>query len=319
MYNFKMINKIVSEIIKTDKIAIFHHKNIDLDSIGCSYGLLLAIKEAFPEKTVVWLADRDDIYKRYSDINIDFSFASNEIDDSFLTIVGDASTKQKIAFSDEYTKGKTKICFDHHVNKEDINADILWKENLPASSIQAYKIINELLNKQLNSKIAFYLALGILSDTGSFSYSLNNTSALQTYLSLIEYLSEDEVSKIYSIIKAQSKEMIVNKKILLEKIQFLNTIAYAYISHEEWLQMNKIDAKNYVNVFENIKGYQCWVLVIEKNEKDFEYEITIRSNKINLLSFLHKHNGGGQLRAGVVFTRSIDKVKSILSELDEIQ
>ncbi|RTZ68772.1 MAG: hypothetical protein DSZ21_01130 [Tenericutes bacterium] len=61
-----MIDKIISLIEQNDKIAIFHHKRPDGDSISSSYGLLLALQKKYPNKKIVYLADEEYLGKYFS-------------------------------------------------------------------------------------------------------------------------------------------------------------------------------------------------------------------------------------------------------------
>ncbi len=57
-----MLKKITKLIQQNDKIALFHHINPDGDTLSSSYGLALALKEAFPKKEIKVVANEKELF-----------------------------------------------------------------------------------------------------------------------------------------------------------------------------------------------------------------------------------------------------------------
>ncbi|RTZ68773.1 MAG: hypothetical protein DSZ21_01135 [Tenericutes bacterium] len=64
------------------------------------------------------------------------------------------------------------------------------------------------LDFKMNEEIAFALALGLLTDTGNFMYSLANAKIVNLYAQLLEYISNEKMSELFNNFKRKTKEDI---------------------------------------------------------------------------------------------------------------
>lgn len=314
-----MINKIISLIEKNEKIALFHHTRPDGDSISSSYGLLLALKKKYPNKKIVFVANEEYLDKYFSYFPFDKSVFVKEIDQSYLTIMGDSSTKKRIEYYDEYVKGKNKIVFDHHKDNIDMDVDLFWHEpEYPASAMQATEIAFA-LNIKMDEEISFALALGILTDTGNFMYSLANSKVVSLYARLLENISDEKMSNLFNAFKRRTKEDIEMTSWLLNNIQFDGKVSYVVIPKEMIEKYDRMAFKFKIGVIGNIKGYPIWVLfTYAENQEDKLYEVSIRSNGPNVNKIAAKHNGGGHNRASGCKAKTKEEVEEILKDLNSL-
>jgi len=314
-----MIDKIISLIEQNDKIAIFHHKRPDGDSISSSYGLLLALQKKYPNKKIVYLADEEYLGKYFSWFDFDKSSFVTEIDNSYLTIIGDVSIIDRIQYSDEFKKGKNKIIFDHHKNEKDSEVDIFWHEpEYPAAAMQATEIAFA-LDFKMNEEIAFALALGLLTDTGNFMYSLANAKIVKLYAQLLEYISNEKMSELFNNFKRKTKEDIEMTSWLLNNLQFKGKVSYVIIPKEMTEKYDRMSFKFKVNTIGNIEGYPIWAqFTYAEDQEKCLYEVGLRSNGPHVNEVAKKHNGGGHNRASGCKAKNEKEVKKILKDLNNL-
>lgn len=313
-----MIKQIVKEIKKHEKIALFHHVKPDGDSISSSYGLLLAIKKAFPNKHVVFVANIEYLREHFAHLKFDDKLIVSNIDESYLTIVGDTQSKNRVEYYDEYLRGVKRICFDHHQDAQNIDAHIFWQEkNWDASAIQATQISRKLLKKNFTEEIAFFLSIGLLTDTNNFQYSLADRLPLDTFSFLMQFVSDDRMNALYNAMRSRTKADVELTKVLLDSIKFAKHTSYLIADKKMISEYGAFDVKQKVNLIGNIVDYPMWVLFIESDDKPgFKYEVSIRSNSLNINQVAVKHNGGGHLRASGAKAVDLNEVEQIIKDLD---
>lgn len=290
--------QIARVIEKNQKIAIFHHNNIDGDSFSSSYGLLLAIKKKYPNKEVVWVADEEEIAKNFPWIKYESKYVVSTIDDSYLAIIGDTAAINKVSFYDELVKANYIICFDHHQNSIDIKHDLYWQESTyPASTLQAMEIIDA-LNVEYDEEIAYALILGIITDTGNFTYSLANPKPVDYYAKLLNYISDATMDKFWNQMRRKTIREIEVQKFMYNNLKFEKKINYVYFKHEDSLAFKDINFKMMIHSIGNINDHHIWALFVEIEKEGVMYlSVHLRSNGPDVSQVAMKYGGGGHKRA----------------------
>lgn len=318
-----MLNKIVKEIKSANKIALFHHINPDGDSISSSYGLLLAIKSKYPNKEVVLVADPNEMDKLFPDWDIKHEHLVNSIDESFITIVGDTALKSRIAHYEEFAKGKKKIVFDHHKmpDEPDFERDIYWREgDFPASAMQAFMIAKK-LKANFTEEVAFALMIGLVTDSGQFTFSANDARIVRMYAELIENISTAKMVKFFNDSKRKTKADLELTKALLDKLEYSEQVSYIIADKAFVKKYGRESIKEKLGVIGNIENYPIWVMVLEKENEDNgkKFDVSIRSNNQTISGVAKNYGGGGHDKAAACKLKAKSEIAILIKELDNLK
>ncbi len=312
-----MKQEIIKALKAADKIALFHHKNPDGDTLSSSYGLALALRQVFPEKEIAWVINREAMVDRFPWLEFDETIIRESIDETWTTVIGDTSAINRIDRNEEFKKGKTTICFDHHRNTPDYDYDITWIESSwIASSLQAVEIAFE-LGVELDENIAFHLGIGILTDSGNFVYSRANSHPVLTFAKLLKYISNEKMDFLYQQLKRRTRFDIELSQFILNNMQFKDNLTYLKVTKEVSEKFGGKNLKIKVNQMANIEGYDRWAIFVEMSDKDPEEGIIaeFRSLGCNTSKIAIAHGGGGHIRASGCPPKSWEEVDQIIDEL----
>ena len=176
-----MLEKIKDKILKSQKIAIFNHKNPDGDAMGSAYALKLALL-SIGKEAEVFLREAD--YSAVEYTYVEGNEKSNlKISDCDLKIAVDSSDIYRISDFECYFKENT-IALDHHVTHKEYAELTLVYPDAPACGEVVYDLIKH-MEIPVTKEIAHNLYVAISSDTGSFKYS---STTSRTHLIISELM-----------------------------------------------------------------------------------------------------------------------------------
>ncbi|MCB2209179.1 MAG: bifunctional oligoribonuclease/PAP phosphatase NrnA [Bacteroidetes bacterium] len=323
----KKIKKLLSE---KRKIVITTHNNPDGDAIGSSMALYHFLKKQghkvdaivpnmYPQ-FLAWIpgADKMIVYENKSaksqallaQAEIVFSLDYNAIHrtGSLADILLRTEAK--------------KILIDHHIDPETDSFDhCISTVDTSSTAELVYNFIDQLGGLDLIDKpIAESLYAGIVTDTGSFSFSCNRKETFEVTANLIS--RGVDAQKLHRLIYDTFSEnrlrllgySINNRMIVWE--EFNTALIY----------LTKADLKKFDYRVGDTEGIVNYPLTMEKinqsillTEKEKMIRMSFRSKgKFSVNDFVRKHfNGGGHMNAagGKSFTtidKTIDEIKKIL-------
>ena len=317
-----MQKEFIKYIDKHDKIAIFHHVNIDGDSLSSSYGLLLAIKQKYPNKEVKWVVNEEEMAKNFGWFPYNKEYVAKEIDSSYLAIIGDTSVSKRINGYDEFLKTETRICFDHHlIIEEDLKFDLHWRDgSYPASSIQAVLIAEE-LGIKLNEETSFALMIGILTDTGNFKYSLANSEPVYKFASLIDNISNEKMDWFWNTFHKKTIRQIEVQKHFYNNMKFDRKVSYVYFDEKTLEEFSDINFKIMIHSIGNIENYPIWAIFSEVRDEDGKLRVkgSLRSNGPIVADVAKNYGGGGHARAaGMSYMVGEKTLQNVLDDLNNL-
>lgn len=300
---------------------IISHINTDFDALAS----LLAAKKLYPDAQVV-LSDKQDIRVRqflnmYRDM---FSFQSEkQIDWKEVTeiiFVDVATFKRAGSFADELNLDNVRfIVYDHHpVNDDTIQYDGGKIELVGAA---ATLLIEEIQERQIpiTSFEASIFGLGIYTDTGFFTYKHTTARDFQA----ASYLMEQGMN-LDLIQRFSEQQLDPDQQQLLDElftrantfeIDGLDIVVSTY-EHDQFIGGLAILTQKILEM----KDAAAVISVVEMKNNVF---IVGRANsdRINLIPFLKKWNGGGHKHAGSAMikrTKLSDVEQTIMESLEEI-
>jgi len=313
--------ELIAELSRRKRIVITSHFNPDGDAIGSSLALYhyLAMKEhdvsvmvpnAFPD-FLAWMPGSDEILIYEED---------NATCDNLLS-------KAEIIFCLDYNAihrtgplqasvmeaGAIKVLIDHHLEPESTHFDYLFS-NVDTSSTGEliYDFIVGLGHAELlNKDIATGIYVGIMTDTGSFSYSCNHEKTYRVVADLFKNgIDAGQIHRLVYDTFSESRLRLLGY-CLSERLVVLPEYATAYIalSSEDLNRFNYQvgDTEGVVNYALSIKGIVLAAFLTEREDK---IRISFRSKgdfSVNELARKHFAGGGHKNAAGGDSYKSLDK------------
>lgn len=311
-----MLYKIKEEIDKAQNIVIAGHVNPDGDAIGASISLCEIIKQYDKNKNVR-VCFTDDLPEYTKEMLDDDIVIEKDIKDEIdLLISVDTANIERLAVTKEMIeKAKRTVCIDHHISNKGY-FDINYVKDISSASEMVYDFI-DVLNINITSKIAKFIYLGIINDTGNFRHPNVRSNTFLIASELIKTgINASEITKTLfskSYKKAKIFSHAVLEQVYIEELKF----SYYYLSQE--------DMKKYSITRDDTDGISEYLFTIKENEItlflreeiDGQIKGSFRSEKVDVNNIASHFNGGGHKNAAGFKTNLkldeiINKVKELL-------
>lgn len=288
-------------------VVITTHVNPDGDAIGSSVALLNFLIKMGHDVSVIVPNDYPDFLKwmKNDELIINYSNSKNESQDKIknasLIFCLDFNNLNRINELGDYiseSKAK-KVLIDHHLDPSDFYDFKIHEVKASATAELVYNFLIELDSNAVDKDISEALYTGILTDTGSFKFSMS-----------------PKVHKIVSDLMIRGVDIgFINNKIydsnsldklkligyaLSEKLEVISNgnAAYIVLSRKDLKDHNfkKGDTEGLVNYALSISNVNMAVLIIETKER---IKFSFRSiGQFSVNEFAKKYfNGGGHKNA----------------------
>lgn len=303
-------------------ITITSHFSPDGDSISCVLSMYRIIYDRYPEKDlkIVYSGEIDERFSYFQNFGkiIWAEDMTDEVKDTDLLIVLDLSIHVRFTrYPEKLEHIKNQICIDHHASgSEDFTLSTIIPEMSSCSEL-IFRIFENSFT--LDKNLAEIFLLGILSDTGSFSFV--NSSQSETFSTAKKLLDVGDIQidilkSKYSPMSAREFTLVQEfiKNTSFEEVQDWPPVQYSYISRE-FVQNgnysdNEISAGSslYVSMYiRSIKNY-TWGFVLKPKNQYCAISARSLSGSVNVRDLFEKMSlGGGHDRAsGGIFKRDGD-------------
>jgi len=308
-------NRIIKNIIKFDRIAIFRHIMPDFDAMGTQMGLYTWIKDNFPNKEVHFLGDNHvtftpRLFPETERLNDEW------FKTPFLAIIIDTANTSRIA-DPRWKRAKYKIKIDHHPEVEDFGKTSIVNIAMAAASEVVVNMILSVKGEyRLSKEAAAYFYIALAGDSGRFQYNSTtpHTFAIAKELLKTGFVLSDIYRRMYF---KKIDDLRVTAYILNNFHVSEHGIAYYVLSDEIQRQLNITSerGKENVNIFSNIDGVNAWCSITE-DIKDSCYRISIRSKEKAINQVAAKYEGGGHAQASGAKISSLDVLPRFIADLD---
>lgn len=306
-----LINKL-QELLNdlNQSIVIITHTNPDGDAIGSALGWYAVLKNAGFINLHVITPNEYPVYLHWMPNNKivvnaakNISLASELINESAIAFCLDFNGFSRTEQLETIIKNAraVKVMIDHHPQPED-GFDLVISETEASSTAELiYEVAEKLGYRALvNLDAAQCLYAGIVTDTGSFSYSCNNPRTYEITADLIR--TGVNAAALQRLIYNKNK---INRVRLLgyclsQKLKVIKRHETAYIS------LSMADMKKYDYQEGDAEGFVNYALSIENiklavffMEKDDHVKVSLRSiGNFDVNVFARKYfNGGGHVNA----------------------
>lgn len=304
-----MFEEIYKKIKEYKNIVIVRHIGVDPDALCSQLALRDAIKNKFPEKEVLAIGSGSQKFIKIGKLD------KNKKLDNALLIVLDTPDRKRIdgALIENYSYC---IKIDHHPFIERF-ADIECIDDTATSACEILMRFFQEVDFEIDSNIAGYLYLGLVSDSNRFLF---NSCSGDTFKLVGEYVSkynlnlENLYPKIYM---RDISEVRLEGYISLNMKITDNGVGYIYISDDTQREFNvdSAAAGNMINHFNYIESVPIW-LTITEDVRNKVYRISVRSREYTINTICEKYNGGGHKNASGARVKDLNAAYKLIDELD---
>ena len=328
MLNPSQISEIQQQLSKSHKIAITTHYNPDGDAVGSllalrsyftsqGYDVKCVIPNNMPE-FYMWMPGADSIINAQKH----FKEAKKILKEADILFLVDMSAEHRSGVDLENILIETtayKVLIDHHLEPTAKCHLIYSDTNTTSTCENIYRFLNEITDKLfLNKEIATCIYTGIITDTGSLSFSCNDP---ETYCLIAELMKigvdgEEIHRKIYD---NYSESRIRLLGLCLNKLKVLPHIgtSYMYLTREEMKTSNfkEGDTEGFVNYGISLKGIFFTAFFTERDKR---IRISFRSKEgFDVNKFAQTYfNGGGHRSAAASY--HYDTLENTIKYFEEI-
>lgn len=309
--NQQIIVNIRDRILQSASIVIVTHTNPDGDAIGSSLGLYHFLRSFHPKANVCVIVPNEfpSFLKWMPGVEDVMIFQSSE--DASLKVLANADLCFCLDFNSLKRTDKLsphlegsdvfKILIDHHPQPENTYDLMISCTQSSSTSELIYDLIHAMSgNGGLNKDVASCLYVGIMTDTGSFSYSCRRPD---TYLAVAELIRQGIDSelihrKVYDTYSENRMRLL--GYCLSERLTVLKDFrtAYIYLTSDDLAHFDHQngDTEGVVNYALSIEGIVLAVLFTQKEDK---IRLSMRSKgEFSVNDLARKHfNGGGHRNA----------------------
>jgi len=306
----KDLHILQNKITEARQILVTSHRNPDGDAIGSILSLYhflkplgkkinLAVPDDYPE-FLKWLpgTDRVCIYENQR------QKVDAVIQESDLIFALDYNDFSRTDQMESVLKASEafKVLIDHHPYPNANQFDLLFSEvNYSSTAEIMFSILTRLaFSAAIDKDCATALYAGIMTDTGSFSYSVNRPELFETVASLVRIgVDAERVNRNIYDTYSESRLRLLGFS-LSERMRVIPeyATAYIYLSQEDMKRFNYRDgdAEGLVNYGLSIKGINLSVLM---KERDGVVRLSLRSKEGFSVNEFARENfdGGGHEKA----------------------
>ena len=335
MNAFQHIPKLKELLETSERIVILSHYNPDGDAIGSCvawYDYLqglgknsqIVLPNDLPQN-LKWLKGSETLMVA----NQNKEKAEALIIDADLIICNDFQSLSRVDKLEEIVRKSkaTKVLIDHHVDPEVEAFDLIFSNvNSSSTAELTYELIIRLTpEKPVSETIAEAIYVGIMTDTGSFSFSCGHKRTFEVVAELID--SGIDTCKIHQIVYNTFSEdrMRLLGHCLTSRLTVLPELstAYMYLTQEDLRKFRYIpgDAEGIANYALSIKGIKFAAFFTERETR---IRISFRSKgDIDCNEFAKTHfSGGGHRNASGgngfdTMQETIQKFEKLLPEFKQ--
>lgn len=306
-----------------DVVHIYRHTNPDPDAIGAAAGLAEIIDTNYPHTLVRVAGDDTPDMKALPEPRFDAP-QEDDYNVRVLAIVVDTANETRIDGSG-YTRANTVVKLDHHpVNQLDPEYTYADFEHVNTGVSSSAELVTSLATRfgwDINCHAAEFLYIGLLGDTGAFSYNVR-PSTFQAAATLAA--TGIDVVAIKQATAARTRGQVAAYGYVAQDMARFDESAGFHLTAVNDVIMeragfNADDVHGAVNAARTMDGLLAWAVAIEQADAEDGrpyFRVSLRSNGPTINSVASHFGGGGHpLAAGcTVAVGELNTVRELLAE-----
>ncbi len=316
----KEFRLLLGKIKEYDTIVIYRHLSPDFDALGSQLGLKTWILDNFPEKTVVAIGDR-----RESKMPSLFPYPDEVGEDFYkkehLAITVDVADRLRVS-GDHLAMAKEVYKIDHHPlpSPEKCFGSMTCIHPSRPAAAEIIALFTLSLPKKyfLSKKAASYLYVGIVGDSGRFSYQDVDGATRRIAGDLMDKGIEKE--KLLHLRYDHDKREIGILKFVLDHYQDAGDgIFYYVLKKEDFASLGRYPGEGnlFLNSIRDRK--ECEIAIsVSYDESKNDYRVSLRSKTKKINQIANLFNGGGHDYAAGCHIPSLDALPELIASLKKL-
>ncbi len=309
--------EIWKQIDEAEHIAIYRHINPDPDAYGAQYGLADMILSQYPTKKVSCLGVLE---KRLSFIYENVS--TTEIDTNVPNLIICVDTANTARIDGEIEFGNVPILkIDHHPNIEPYGSSNYVFTDSPATSaiLLDYFLYMEKQQKYIiPESVLERLYIGIVGDTGNFSYGVGLNTAFFTNIGIL--FERIDTKKMLQKFYEKTIEEVRFKGFLSSQVKQGNDgFTFVEFSSDD-VATYKVSldfATGLVNLLSEVEGTRVWATFCEDKQEGV-IRCSLRSRYLKVSDIAVRFGGGGHPNAAGARVASWEIVSEVKQAIEEL-
>jgi bifunctional oligoribonuclease and PAP phosphatase NrnA len=250
------------------------HVNPDGDGLGTEVALGLYLQKQGKQAIILNCSATPENYsflaKLYPIIQFDPSLHAQILENAEVIIVLDTNHPDRLVAmkSALLSSHAEKICIDHHLEPGDFADLYILDESSTSTGEIVYRLINYLMNHNMDSETAIALYTAIMTDTGSFRYPKTDSETHKIIAQLI-HMGADPVAIYEQVYERGPMNRMRLLGLALADMQMSHDgkIAYIVLTREMFdsTQTTEIDTEAFVPYTMAINGVQIGLMFSEFN------------------------------------------------------
>jgi len=313
------VKEIAERLLNSSGVIVSSHIEPDGDSIGCMVAMWRALRAKGINSYLIW---EGEIPNRLKFVIENCEITKEEPRDYDTAIVLDSGDLNRLqpAFRNMLKNCRVVINIDHHKSNSMFGDINLVDVESSSAAEMALDLIEE-LGVELSFDIALPLYVGLITDTGNFSYANTNRKSHLTAIRLISVgVDPYIIHKVLNENKDIKFILLLGDALKSIKLKMGGKIAVIRIT-SKMLDDNKFDPREvngFIEYARAVKGIDVAVLL---REEDNKVKVSMRSKgKVDVNKIAMALGGGGHEKAaGCEVEGDIDSVeRTILNHLEEL-
>jgi len=313
-----MTRGIIDYIKEATKIYVVAHIRPDGDAIGSANAICLALKNMGKEAHVI-MSSYSKKFEFLEEVGQSIPNVSESEYD--LLICTDCSDKARLdILPEDFDKAKHVVVFDHHkYSSVPANASRI-EETTPACCEVIYKFFIE-NNIEITPKMASYIYLGIMTDTGSFNYERTTSFSYKVAAEMIDKGADFvNICKRINDTMQESKVKLMTYVLQNMESYFDGKLRISVVTQNilDEFGVDKEDAEGMTNYLRMIEGTKLAIYIREVENAKFK--ASLRSDKqVDCAELALGFGGGGHIRAAGFDLIDVEETKKkIIEKMEEV-
>ena len=304
--NFKTSKEIANKLLNEKSVAVIFHVRPDGDAIGSAVSLLLALNklgikaEAFCD---------DDIHSKFSFILPNGLVKRDLVGDYTALVAVDCADLTRLGeFADKFVSHKNTYNIDHHLSNLRY-AEYNYVCDKPSNCENIYQIIKD-LGVIIDSEIAKFLYMGIMTDTGGFRHKGIRGETYKIAGELVD-LGADPTESYFNCFSKQTKNRAKLYSRVTSKIRYYldGRFALTTILQSDIVETGALssDREGIIDFIMGIEGVEVGVTILESPDK--KYKVSFRGRDTDVNEIAGCFGGGGhRLASGCQIGGDLEEV-----------
>ncbi len=298
-------NEAAGFLLDNDNYLILMHQSPDGDTVGCAFGLCIALRKLGKKANVLC---SDPFPKRYEFIHGDYEPMKFNPDKIIAADIADVNLLgSKLSHYGNYTD----LCIDHHKSNSEYAGKLLLNSDASAACEVLYELLL-CMKIPLDTRISECIYTGIATDTGCFKYSNTTKRAHIIAAELMDYgIVTERINR--ELFDVKSRARISAENYISSNTEYYLDDKCAVIAITKDIA-NELGASD--DDFEGIASIttqleSVLVGVTIKEREDGKFKVSMRStSETDVSDICAKFGGGGHKKAaGCLLSGSLEDVK----------